>query len=418
MRNGSNRYMRIIVSILFIAVAVVFVLSCNGESGGSAPSNTDSAPSDTVSTDTSCPSGALFSRAPINLDDLTSLGVLGSLIPPGHTFPTPHLYMNVLESNATVDHEATIYAPADMTLFDIIFNYTEIIGSKSDYINYTLYFSVCDDVELNFINVRSLTHPEIASAIVDGNCPSSGADRNYQECHLRVNIPISVNEVIGTAGDLEAAITGIDVGVRDYRLQTGRSSFANPDRWCDESNPQITDRCYSVCFFDYMDTDEANPYLDMFFMSDIQRTEDPVCGTVYLDVEFTAQGYWFPSTENPTTEVNSLFLGPNDYLPSKHSISTGNAIIGLASRVYSFTPKSSGLINSKFNEITDSEIYCFERLYDSLYSLVNEAPVYMDFIIVLQLSSNGNTLTIEKQTSSSCGSGPWSFTENAVNFYR
>jgi len=409
-------------------VAAVFVLSCNGESGGSAPtdngstlSDNGSTPSDTDSTVTSCPSGALFSRAPINLDDVTSMGVLGSLIPPGHTFPTPHLYMFVLESDTTVDHEATIYAPADMTLFDIIFQYAEFSGSKSDYTGYHLHFSVCDDVELYFINVRSLTHPDIVSALADGDCPSSGADRNYQECHLRVNIPINANEVIGTTGDLDAAIFGMDVGVRDYRLETGRSSFANPARWCDEYNPQITDRCYTACFFDYMDSDEAYPYLNMFFktdITDIQRTEDPVCGTVYLDVEFTAQGYWFPSTENPTTEVNSLFLGPNDYLPSKHSFSTGNAIIGLASRVYTFTPESSGLINSKFNEITDSEIYCFERLYDSLYSLVNEAPVYMHFIIVLQLSSNGNTLTIEKQTASSCGSGPWSFTENAVNFYR
>jgi len=330
--------------------------------------------------------------------------------------------MYVLDTDATEDIPTTVYAPADMTLTNIFFKYRETSGSKTDYTDYDLHFSVCDDVKLYFIHVRSLTHPEIVSAIAAANCPSSGAARNYQEYHLRVNIPISANEVIGTTGDLNASIYGMDVGLRDYRLQTGRTAFVNPDRWCDENNPHITGRCYTACFFDYMDADAAYPYLDMFFKTDnnqgFHRTEDPVCGTVYLDVENTAQGYWFPSTENTTTEVNSLFLGPNDYLPSKHSFSTGNAITGLASRVYTFTPQSSGIINRKFNEITDSEIYCFDTLYDSLYSLVSDLPTWMESIILLQLSSDGRTITIEKQSATSCGSGPCSFTDNAVTFYR
>ncbi|MGD2252007.1 MAG: hypothetical protein PVF70_03720 [Anaerolineales bacterium] len=369
-----------------------------------------------------CPAGPLFSRAPIELDQITSMSVLGSLIPPGHTFPTPHLYMFVRNPDTTEDIPATIYAPADMMVTSIIFKYQEKSGILTDYTDYDVHFSVCDQVQLYFIHVRSLTHPDIVRVMGEGDCPLSGAERGYGECYLRVEIPVQAGEVLGATGDRDAAISGLDVGLRDYRLQHGRSAFANPDRWCDEQHPHIAQHCYASCFFDYMSPEAAAPYLELFIKSSgdpiIRRMEAPVCGTVYLDVPFSAQGYWFPSREPAASEENSLYLGPNDFLPSMYSFSTGHAIPGLDSFVYTFVPQTSGTVNRRFDEITDGEIYCFDTLYDSLESLVQELPHSRAMSIILQLANDGQSLTIEKRSEASCETGLWSFSENAVGFYR
>lgn len=413
-----KRHILIWVDIFFVAFTMMCVLAC-GSGGSNDSSNTDA--SGNENTETTCPSGPLFSRAPVNLEDVTSMGVLGSLIPPGHTFPTPHLYMYVIDSEAPEDIEGDIYAPADLILKTIVYKYQEIQGFAAGYTDYDLHFEICEDVWLYFIHVRRLTHPDIVSAIAEGDCPNSGADRDFAECYLYVDIPISTNEVIGTTGDLDWAF-GMDVGVRDYRIPDGRTAFANPDRWCSEANPYISERCYTACFFDYMDRDAAAPYMDLFTKTDggqtIQREEDPVCGTVYLDVTGTAQGYWFPSEGTTFSEVDSLFLGPNDYLPSKCSFSTGNGIPNLISKVYTFTPETSEYVNRPFDDIRDTEIYCFETIYDSLSSLLSGSQAYMDFIILLRLSDDGSSITIEKQASSVCGPRPWNFTVNAVDFFR
>ncbi len=416
----------------FVGMAVIVLIAgCSGIDLGPFPSDTgDHPPSATPGMDIPpaesgarpCPEGPLFSRAPVDLEDISSVGPLGSLIPPGHTFPTPHLYLFVFGSQDVEGAPATLYAPGDMILSNVIFKYQEHRESISDYTDYDMHFSVCDDVELYFIHVQSITHPEVVAAMQAGDCPATGSDREYRECHLHMGIPIQAGTVLGATGDFEARIFGLDVGVRDHRLPEGRSAFINPDRWCDVENPFIAEHCYAACFFDYLAADLAAPYLDLIRRGSgdtaIQRTEAPVCGTIYHDVPASAQGYWFPSLEVPTSESNSLFLGPNDFLPSYHSFSVSNAIPGLRSFVYSYAPQSSGLVNRGFDEIMDNEIYCFDRLYDSLESLVQQASHSMDFVIVLQPSGDGKILTIEKQEAAACGSGPWSFSDQAVVFYR
>ena len=104
MKKGSNKYKWILTGTLFITSVTVFLFTGCGDS----ESTPGSSGSGTESTSTSCPTGTLFSRAPIDLDDITSMGVLSSLIPPGHTFPTPHLYIYVLDTDATEDITATV----------------------------------------------------------------------------------------------------------------------------------------------------------------------------------------------------------------------------------------------------------------------------------------------------------------------
>ncbi|MGD8760116.1 MAG: hypothetical protein PVJ07_07665 [Anaerolineales bacterium] len=427
MNFGSKRLRPFLAVVLTLIGLVALLAGCKEADPTAEPSGHDRATPGSVAQEAPtpsnpCPMGPLFSMAPIDLDQITSMSVLGSLIPPGHTFPTPHLYMFVRNLDTADDIPVTIYAPADMMVTTVIFKYQDRSGILTDYTDYDVHFSVCDQVQLYFIHVRSLTHPAIVEAMAEGDCPVSGAERGYRECHLRVEIPVRAGEVLGTTGDRDAGITGLDVGLRDYRLPHGRSAFANPERWCDEEHPHIVQHCYASCFFDYMSPEAAAPYLELLIRSSgdpiVRRTEPPVCGTVYLDVASSAQGYWFPSMEPTGSEAYSLYLGPNDFLPSMHSISTGHAIPGLDSFVYTFVPQTSGRINRRFDDIADGEIHCFDTLYDSLESLVQGLPHSRAMSIILQLASDGFSLTIEKRSEASCGTGPWSFSENAVDFYR
>ncbi|MGD8814389.1 MAG: hypothetical protein PVI78_07930 [Anaerolineales bacterium] len=406
---------------------ILLIAGCRPDAIGpeAFPSDTETLPGNIAASEAPhlpCPSGPLFSSAPVDLEDISSVAPLGSLIPPGHTFPTPHLYLFVFGAEDTQGLPATVYAPGDILLTNIVFKYQESRESLGVYTDYDLHFLVCDEVELYFIHVHSISHPEIVAAMEAGDCPPTGVDRNFQECHLRVSIPIPVGSILGTTGDWEARIFGLDVGIRDYRLPHGRSAFANPDRWCDEFDPFIASHCYAACFFDYMPEDKAAPYLDRIRKGEgdqaIQRNEQPLCGTVYYDIAGSAQGYWFPSRDHVTTEADSLFLGPNDFLPSLSSFSIGNSIPGMRSFVYTFMPLASGGVNRPFDKILDNEVYCFDRLYDSLESLVVEAPHTMPFVILLQLSDDGQSLRIEKRDGEVCGSGPWSFSDRSVLFYR
>jgi hypothetical protein len=90
----------------------------------------------------------------------------------------------------------------------------------------------------------------------------------------------------------------------------------------------------------------------------------------------------------------------------------------MRSFVYTFMPLASGGVNRPFDKILDNEVYCFDRLYDSLESLVVEAPHTMPFVILLQLSDDGQSLRIEKRDGEVCVSGPWSFSDRSVLFYR
>lgn len=409
--------------VLFGALALVallaFLNACSSESNSGDETLDDAWNIPSVA----CPEGNLFSRAPIELSDVTSVSPLGSLIPPGHTFPTAHLYIYVMDPEDAEDVIATLYSPGDMHLTQVVYNYNEPSGDRGEVVNYHMHFNVCDDVKLYFINVRSITHPGIVAKMEGDSCPSSGADQNYAQCSIPIydGVAIAAGDVLGTVGDADVA-TGVDVGVRDYRQPTGRSAFANPDRWCSEiiDDILITQHCYSACFFDYLDGAVAEPYLDLVKSRGVTRTAEPRCGWIYHDVEGSAQGYWFPTAEVSTSEVDNLFIGPNDIEPSLDSFSAGERIPDLDSNVYHFHPQSSGMVNLSFDLITDSQTYCFDELYNSIQSAINEsADSNLDFIILLKMSDDAQEVTVEKQDDPmGCGAGPWAFTSNAVTFYR
>jgi hypothetical protein len=100
------------------------------------------------------------------------------------------------------------------------------------------------------------------------------------------------------------------------------------------------------------------------------------------------------------------------------TFSVGTSIPGLASAVYPFRPKSSGLVNRDFGDITaDGHIYCFDSTAGIANWRSNGASLARGSIVLVALTS-ATTLRIERQSQPACGSGPWAFGSDAVDFER
>lgn len=347
-----------------------------------------------------------FSFPPVTLDKIVDLAPLGQLSPPDHVFPAPHNYFYVIDYEHPQDVNAPVYAPGNMTLTQIGLRHYNTLGQKTDYIDYTLFFSVCDKFDFYYHHVTTLTYQPFIDVAQDilKKCNFS-KDRNEDFCSGAVNIPVKAGEQIGTTGDLKAGVYGLDMGARDYRLSTGRNAFVNPDKICGiGKNPYS--HCYTVCAFDYFTDDIKRQLKFSTNIGTIVRTEEPVCGSVYYDVKDTAQGIWFGPNVATTfsPESNNLFLGPDNVQPSVKVFSVGMSISSLPAGKYEFNPTNSGLVNRDFRNVTsDGKIYCYETSQQA--------------VIILQLTTL-TTLKIERQNISNCGVGPWSFTSSATDFTR
>jgi len=302
------------------------------------------------------PNGPSFSKLTVELGDIVDLAPLGQMTPPDHVLPAPHSYIYVIDYKNPTDKEAMVYAPGDFVLKQIGLRHYNVLSQYIDYTDYTLVFSVCSEIDLYYHHVRSLRYQPFLEAAqqISKTCNFS-TERNEDFCSGRVNILVSAGEVIGTTGDLKGGVYGLDIGVRDYRLSSGRSSFANPDRYCSPYEKNTYSRCYTVCPFDYYDEETRNQLRFSRESGSILRTEPPVCGSVYYDIAGTAQGNWYlrgSAQSNGSPEANYLFLGPDNVSPSTLLFSVGLSVQTLSPGRYEFQAANSGLVNRQFSDVT------------------------------------------------------------------
>lgn len=298
-----------------------------------------------------------------------------------------------------------------MVLTTIGLRHFNTIGERKNYISYTLAFSVCSDFDIYYIHVLKLTYrpvQEAAQKILE-ECKFTGIDGEY--CSGDVNISLKTGTIIGTAGDAGAGIYGLDVGARDYRIN-GRD-FANPDRYCRENERLVFERCYTVSAFDYY---PDNVRSQLVFSGTpggvnkgIIRTQKPLSGSVYQDVDGSAQGNWFkPGAQRSdiAPESNDLFLGSDNVKPETKVFSAGVSVQSLEAGRYSFKPESSGFVNRDFMDVkADGRTYCYDTAGNNGASA----------IIVRMLNA---TMLRIKGYGSACGSGAWDFGDACSDFER
>lgn len=363
-----------------------------------------------------CPediSTPLLKFPPLRVADFTAIIPLGNLNPPGHVFPTDHLYF-ALARDSTAANSLTrvspVFAPAHGWIIEIISS--EHLSETPLFTDYGLRFSPCRQFVVTFGHLNSLSKTllETAGDLTAGRCQvymAGGKDFRY--CANEAAIELQAGEQIGTTGGREGQ-NALDSGGIDARAQP--LAYANPSRVF--SSPNGIDRLHIICPVDYFAAGvRAELEARLGGWGTNPRTAPPICGKVMQDLAGTAQGIWYvKGTTQEFPEDPHLALVHDNVDPAVAIFSVGTSIPSLASRPYSFTPRAAGRVNRDFSAIrADDEIYCF----DSDRTKNSSIPAGM--VVLLQLTGE-MTLRIEVQTQSHCGDGPWVFTSAAVEFER
>lgn len=353
-----------------------------------------------------------FSVSPLALDDFHGLEPLGAVNPPGHTFPTDHIYFhtryNIPGDYYSLKVEVPVLSPGDVWITSISSSEnTHPDGTKN--LDYSIDFTPCKEFRAYFIHVSSLSE-KLESAFNEayGECNEyETGGSNYKYCWKEVKIRVTAGEQIGTAGGPEQFSAALDLGAYDRRIEP--LTYANPDRL-----EYREDLFYVVCPIDYFVPEIREAIYNRFSRSDgsILRTVEPRCGEVAQDIPGTAQGIWFvKGTGALQIEDPHLALIHDNVEVSRGIFSVGTSMSssGLESASYYFDPNHNGQINRDFDEVTsDGNTYCYE--VQKRFSDFTE-------IIILKLTSD-TELSIEKLNQDSCGDGPWSFTSSVSEFER
>jgi hypothetical protein len=340
----------------------------------------------------------VLTASPVDIDKIDSIVTLGNLNPPGHTFPTDHIYF-YLSRQPGADHPdvADLFAPGDLPVMRI--NASQHV--TAGFTDYNITFQPCQGIIIMYGHVTSLNPGVFGStANFSGwsleNEYSTGGE-TYRFFTKEVNIPVKAGDLLGTAGG-NPGQWALDFNYYDESYTS--QPVANPERW------RQSNYVHALCPLSLY---QPGALLDKF-ISLINREkvegESLPWGKAMQDIPGTAQGCWFlDGTVNTYPEDPHLALVRHNIYPSKAALSIGKSLPGFRSGVFTFSPLSSGFLNRDFKDITpDGHIYGFR---------VND---FNGIIIVMM--PDKNTLNIEALVGTSDNPDNWKFTVNKVIFVR
>ncbi|TAL46856.1 hypothetical protein EPN87_04230 [archaeon] len=328
----------------------------------------------------------LFSVVPVDMNKVAAIVPLGNFNPQGgHVYPTDHVYFS---SGGATWNPTTLYAPDNGWIMEIR------VDTRETGTEYIMDFAPCREVIVRFDHVKSISQ-KLADKLVEPYDKTDhfiigGTTRDVKT--KLMNVSVSANEVLGVAG-------GGDWSTFDKR---NTNVFANLTRYIqyDYSN--------ATCPIDYYTADVKASLQAKLGKYDgsVKRTLAPVCGQVAQDVPNTAQGIWVKVGGEAFADVNQesyqLTLAHDNIDPSTGVFVMGPSVTDVVASIYTFAPTSSGLVNRDFKDVkSDGNVYCYDV-----------TTIYHDTTVnsfILQLTSP-TTLRIARHYSS-CGSGPWTFSQ-------
>jgi hypothetical protein len=356
-------------------------------------------PSDLASCGTS---KALFTTPPIEIANVQAVVPLGSLNPPGHTFPTDHQYI-YLPSNAS-SQPVSLYAPGNVT----------IVGARKVHYStnaddYALDFMPCREVYADFGHVRSITPSLLARlGAFDQQCSTYSPDpaTTVTACYTKpLDVRVNAGEVIGTAA-------GLDLSLFDSRVAP--LVYANASRWVTSGGG--FDHFHVVPFSDYF----AEPASAMVraklgtFDGRKRRTIEPLGGTIATDIAGTAQGTWFNPAQPTYPETPHLTIVPDNVDPTEIDVSIGLSQPGMSSGAYTVLPPSGGGAITPPSQISPGgPIACWEIGY-SFTSIDRRGVVLVQLL-------DASTLRVEARpgaTRTCAAEAPLAFTSAAFTYKR
>lgn len=371
---------------LFLVSCLALLFAC--DKGASSGSEEETA--DTSASLADCGAEPIFTALPAAIEDVRGLVPLGNLNPPGHVFPTDHIYFYSKDS-AQID----LYSPGDITITKV--TATQYLSEELQRTDYDVTFQPCKQFKGYFYHIDTLAQSILGQiTFSESNCSTyTTGGQTFKKCTEDVSIVVKAGEKIGTA-DI------FDLGAYDSRITP--LAYANASRITSSSDG--FDGLHVVCPIDYFATSVKGELEAKFGSYDGARirTASPVCGEVEQDEAGTAQGRWYyTGASGEVTEDPHLALVHDNIDPTVGVFSSGTSISNMYSSTFYFTPASSGMVNLDFNKVTgDGNIYC----YDNLAEYVGGEPIAA--VILVQMPTS-TTLKIERQEAASCGAGPWSF---------
>ena len=349
-----------------------------------------------------------FTAALIDPAALSAIIPLGNLNPPAHTFPTTHTY---LHGRATCFGEPArvvqVYAPGRMWLTKVK-RYENSNLPEGTY-DYSVDFSVCQDVEGYFIHLAGLSDDILAQVdFSQASCQTyETGGIIYTNCEVETFIELGPGQHLGWVGATERDFS-FDFGLRDFRLP--EAVFANQER-IRSSMPSLA---YAACPYDYFTEYLKEAYKALLggFCGDPIRTDEEACGKVAWDVAGTAQGIWISAVADSLgPEDPNLALVYHNFYNGVPVFSVGDSVPGLNSGVYAFQPQTEGLVNRPFSQITpDGWTYCYQVSSDV------SQPGQVDQTILLMMTDEA-TLLLGPGDAAECGLGSYSLSPGGYNTF-
>jgi hypothetical protein len=344
-----------------------------------------------------CATSEFFTASPIDPWNIMFIRPLGNLNPPGHVFPTDHIYLYMQQDSTGTPMVVPFYSPGDLTVTSV---------SASQHVNagftdFTLDLSPCEDVTVRFMHISSLD-PGIFgdTSSFEGwtlsNEYSTGGE-TYRLWRKNTSIEVTAGRELGTVGGRRGQYA-LDFGI--YDLRKTAEHVANPERW---SQSWVL---HAFCPFDYYAKGDVLDRLMNLIERDLWFGDADPCATVFQDVPGTAQGCWIQEgIEWPHPEDPHLALVNSSVQPSQAVISVGTSIPGLESRTYGFTPLSAGTVNRAFEDITADGVTYGYRVSDYDGTIIVTMP-------------DAETLWIEALPGASSCCDIWTFTDRKTVFKR
>lgn len=309
--------------------------------------------------------GDLFTASPMKVADLTQIVALGNLNPPGHVFPTDHMYFYYRTSlDDTVVRK--VYAPASGRIEDI--------GSSGG-----------GDQSLRVI-VNSRMQYDMGHIFVSSS--------------LKVGDTITAGQEIGTNG----GAYGIDLGVVDAEVTAG---FINPKRYPCSGLHKIS--AWSV----------FTPSVQAELLPKSARLSGDPGGTFVHDKAGTMAGNWFGDGLPETDQANVISANPkhlaivyDNFLPTQIRVSFGGDLNATITGAYGVQAGAMAPENTS----VDSGTVCYELRNYNVNTHQSEATRVGYLLLKLV---NGGQLSAEvvETTTVPC-SGALTMSAGAKTYYR
>jgi hypothetical protein len=292
-----------------------------------------------------------FTISPLPFDRFDSIFPLGGVDPStNRLLPADHFNLAIHREGDPIP----VAAPGNITIFQVTETTRFNVDREVTLRDYALYFAPCSQIEASYGHIRTISDSlQTAITAAEKECQPEYpvGDIMALACAYFPNYIATAGEVLGTLVAEDGA-PNFDFGALDWRY--GPLPFASPGRY--QGNA-----AYVACPLDLFEASLKATLYERLGNGSTQRTVEPRCGTIMLDMPGTLQGYWFTESGDAGElgrSGKSLALIYDNVDPTIGVASLGNAV-GMQGRI-DFTARHSGPFNREFNEVTPGPaIYCY-----------------------------------------------------------